>query len=268
MATNIYPEDLDSATATSTASLYDTIAAGVDYVFTGYNVTDGGSLVASIAAGEAVLAGSWIVSDATQTTTLADASTNKVYLDSDGTVDDTTGAIPGTAILLATVVTSGGSISSISHKQTIKNNRFVFIPKDGDESVNNSATLQDDDDFQFPILAGQLWEFALALDIAEPTSATPDFKFTTNQTAGALQYWLLDTDGVDASTMFQDHGDIATEYLPFLNDTTGGNPRLFIMGYFAAEADGTFIFKWAQGAAQASNTTIKDQSHMWAERMI
>jgi len=94
-----------------------------EFVKTGFEVSEGTGLVVDISAGTAYVKDAsggmyQIVSDATETTTLADDSTNYVFLHSDNgatyITDSTTATVPDDAILLATVVTASGDVTSVT----------------------------------------------------------------------------------------------------------------------------------------------------------
>jgi len=265
MAVNVHPSDsvADNGTAAKAISLFNSLAAGASYVHSGFNVTDGGGLVASVALGTAIIAGVLIDSDAAQTTTCANNTTNKVYLDTDGTVGDTTGSIPAGSLFLATVVTSGGSITSITVRHDVENNLNVFKLKSSDETVNSSTTMQDDNDLQFPILAGQMWEFKIVLDTS--SGATPDFKFQTNQTAGHIIHFSSGRDA-DITNRSCYAASIGTAMTVLHHSSADGH--VYAHGYFVAEADGDFKLQWAQNTSDAGNTTVKANSFLVARRLL
>jgi len=93
-----------------------------DFVKTGFEVTEGTGLIVDISAGTAYVKDAdgymyQIVSDATETTTLADDNTNYVFLHSDNGATyitaSTTATVPDDAILLATVVCASGDVTSV-----------------------------------------------------------------------------------------------------------------------------------------------------------
>jgi len=94
-----------------------------EFVKTGFEVSEGTGLVVDISAGTAYVKDAsgymyQIVSDATETTTLADDSTNYVFLHSDNGATyitaSTTATVPDDAILLATVVCASGDVTSVT----------------------------------------------------------------------------------------------------------------------------------------------------------
>jgi hypothetical protein len=75
------------------------------------------------------------------------------------------------------------------------------IRKTADETVNNSAALQDDDHLFLPVEANEVWWFE-ALLICVGTTTTADFQFTFTGPAGAAAGWQArrDTAGVTPAT--------------------------------------------------------------------
>ena len=91
------------------------------FVKTGFEVSEGTGLVVDISAGTAYVKDAsgymyQIVSDATETTTLTDNSTNYVFLHAAATyiTASTTATVPDDAILLATVVCASGDVTSVT----------------------------------------------------------------------------------------------------------------------------------------------------------
>jgi len=99
-----------------------------EFVKTGFEVSEGTGLVVDISAGTAYVKDAsgymyQIVSDATETTTLADDSTNYVFLHSNNgatyITDSTTATVPDDAILLATVVCASGDVTSVTDSRLL-----------------------------------------------------------------------------------------------------------------------------------------------------
>lgn len=99
-----------------------------EFVKTGFEVTEGTGLIVDISAGTAYVKDAdgymyQIVSGATETTTLADDSTNYVFLHSNNgatyITDSTSSTVPTDAILLATVVTASGDVTSVTDNRSL-----------------------------------------------------------------------------------------------------------------------------------------------------
>lgn len=98
-----------------------------NYVNNGLNVTDGGGLNASVASGQAFISGYDTIIPNSTLVLQADNTTNHLYLKLDTSVvsgetlvdsasyeQNTTGIAPAFSVKLAVIITSGGSISSIT----------------------------------------------------------------------------------------------------------------------------------------------------------
>ena len=271
MTVTVFPEDGDSGTVAAAREIFQTLAVDADYVYTGYTMSDGGGLVVSVSEGEAVMQGEHVHETSALTTTLADDDTNYVYLthaqgDAVATLtDNTTGSLPANSLLIGTVIAASGSITTISHEKNIENARNVFIRKTADQTVNNDATVNDDTDLQFAILAGQVWEFKIVLKL-EVAADSSDFRYVTNQTVGRMI--MTGKDRSDIGT-----GVTTGAILPVSTEGTmafssAANPTAFLSGHFVATADGDFKFQWSQETAQAHDTKILANSFLVARRLL
>lgn len=273
MTVTVFPEDGDSGAAAAAREMFQAVAVDADYIYTGYTMSDGGGLVVSVAAGEAVMAGEHVHETSALTTTLANNNTNYVYLthaagSATTLTDNTTGSLPADSVLIGTVVTSGGSITTISHEKNIENARNVFIRKTADETVNNSAAVQDDNDLQFAVLAGQAWEFKICLLFNSPSADTSDFRYVTNQSVGNMFTLAVARSDLAAGVALASEILAAdTEGRADLSDL-GSSPNAIIQGWFVAEADGDFKFRWAQWSAVAHDTKILTDSFLVARRLL
>ena len=270
MTVTVFPQDGDSGTAAAARDLFECLTLAA-WIHEGFTMSDGGGLVVSVAGGEAILDGEHIHETSALTTTLADDDLNYVYLTHptegpSSISDNTTGVTPANSIFIGTCLTASGSISTISHEKNIENMRNVFIRKTADQTVNNDATVNDDDDLQFAIIAGQTWEFKIVL-VLEVASEDSDLRFVTNQTVGRM----ITMGKADSDTGL---GQTASNISPVSTEVTvqlsalGGNPTAVIQGHFVATADGDFKFQWSQAVAQAHDTTILAGSFIVARGIL
>lgn len=137
----------------------------------------------------------------------------------------------------------------------------AFATKTADETVNNSAVLQNDDHLFFPIGANETWIFNVDFD--GNSAATPDIKFAMTAPAGATcQYNFYLPTGIQnsrvttcgtASTVLNGN---ATEqsYIGYGTITNGATA-------------GTVTLQWAQFTANASNTIGRAGSILKAYRI-
>lgn len=64
----------------------------------------------------------------------------------------------------------------------------TVLRKTSDETVNNSAALQDDDDLKFAVAANEVWYFEGML--IHVGNGTADFKFAFTVPSGAALHWM------------------------------------------------------------------------------
>ena len=132
-----------------------------------------------------------------------------------------------------------------------------YICKAADETVNNSDTLQDDDDLLFPVGASQTWAFTLWLYVTSGT--TPDLKVAiivpASTTGGAIVVDEIQTlwIGLGGSG-----GAVAGQ---------GGARAIVIQGMAKITTAGNVKLQWAQNTADASDTKILAGSSLIAWRI-
>lgn len=145
------------------------------------------------------------------------------------------------------------------------------VRKTADEIVNNSTTLQDDDELFFAIAASEIWEFTInlwfkstaaadmKLLITFPTGATFIYRSLHGYDYGTLAYYMPSWSGIDPEwapiTLYADNppGDqiLATIRGIVVNGATAGNVQL----------------QWAQRTATAVNTKVLANSHIIAHKL-
>lgn len=133
------------------------------------------------------------------------------------------------------------------------------IPKTADETVNDSAVLQNDDHLFFAMAANEAYEVTMLLYITA-ASGTPDFKGAFSLPAGCTLYGCAigeDTTGnfayarLVAATEFALGSRAETHFIGVVKAivVNGGNP-------------GNFQFQWAQNTQHASDLTLKIYSNL------
>ena len=130
----------------------------------------------------------------------------------------------------------------------------TYLVKEADETVNNSVTLQDDDDLTFTMTADKIYAFTMALLVTGNSAA--DFKLNIDvASSGAADYLLT-----YANTGGSFTGEMKWE---------GENTSIFADGSWhqtlSAKASGVLVcdgsnrlvkLQWAQNSAHASNTQL------------
>ena len=237
---------------------------------------DASDLTVDLAAGTALINGVIKqISAASNVVTLSADSVSPrwsvIGLNSSGTgvlVSGTAAATPskpelGTIVVPLAVlyITAGETIAnniSIKFDRRIPIRTFA-IRKTADETVNNSATLQNDDDFYFYMDASQSWN--VDLQLAMNSGATPDFKAAwtvqsggsavgTKTLAAGTRSWVADFTSAEAWDGTGAASAIAMN-LNLVNSTTAGLFRL----------------QWAQNTQDASDSKLLINSVMVARRV-
>ena len=268
MATTVFPESGDQITEAAWTALNKALTVAERYRLNGYTLSAGTGLNADVAAGTCMVNGYYINSDATQAVSVTASQTNYIWLNEDGTLSaNTTGTNPSNELLLGTAVTDGSGVTSVSHDYKIANQRNVYIVKASDETVNNSATLQDDDDFFFNVSDGEQWEVEVFL-LAEAASLTPDMRIDFVASGGASIPDKLQWLQANRSTNSYQTDGIGNSVLTWEIDASGAEVHGYIRSYFFITGDGIVTMQWCQDVATAADTTIKADSWLIARRVI
>ncbi|MBI3273623.1 MAG: hypothetical protein HYZ69_00610, partial [Candidatus Colwellbacteria bacterium] len=133
------------------------------------------------------------------------------------------------------------------------------------ETVNNSATLQNDDALFLAMAANETWFFFLYF--ATVGNSTADFKFAFTIPSGATMRWSRD--------LFKIHTDSTTQFSASV--TTSGGTDSFdgnaseIGSYLAGvvvngSTAGNLQFQWAQNTATAVDTKVLTNSYLEAHK--
>jgi len=131
----------------------------------------------------------------------------------------------------------------------------VLVYKSADETVNNSTTLQDDDELLFAVAANEVWAFKLIFNFNSGT--TPDIKYAFSIPAGAtIDGYSLDVGSVNESSVINSSGGgantrVAVLHANIINSTTAGNMQI----------------QWAQNTQDASDTTVLKGSYIIAHKL-
>lgn len=137
----------------------------------------------------------------------------------------------------------------------------AFVTKAADETVNNSAVLQNDDHLFFPVGANETWVFNV--EFAAQSNTTPDIKFavTAPATSTCLYNFYLPT-GTQNSRV-----TTCGTQTTVLN---GNNTNQSYIGYGTITTAGTagnIQLQWAQNTANGSNTIGRQGSILKAYRI-
>ena len=143
--------------------------------------------------------------------------------------------------------------------------------KSGDETVNNSTTLQNDDHLSFAIAASEVWAFDMFLYFTI-ASLDPGMKYlftlpaSCTGTWGAIADLTNNIEGSSATTPTMFWAVVATTLAFAPAGKTSSLHR--VSGVFINSTNaGTVQFQWAQNSATASNLTLKAGSWMRLTRL-
>lgn len=136
------------------------------------------------------------------------------------------------------------------------------IVKPSDETVNNSSALQADDNFTFNVEAGKKYRVRANL-MTTGTVAVAGFKMALSGTATVTAM------RVQARIFNESSGVSQTGAQWSALDTSLGiliaaasNYYAYFNGILEINTAGTIILQWAQNTANASDTKLKQDSHM------
>lgn len=161
---------------------------------------------------------------------------------------------------------AGEDLTATTLQALISELRPVFVRKSADETVNNSSTLQNDDELLAAVVANATYHFKLRFAVNSGT--TPDFKVGfTYPTSTTLTYDIVEgeTPGTAANVMSGPYtqADAAVAF-----STTGSDQPCWIEGLIVVSSTpGTFQVQWAQFAATASNTIVRAGSYLILRRV-
>lgn len=147
-------------------------------------------------------------------------------------------------------------LNALSHKVVVKT---------ADQTVNNSATLVDDNELVQALRANSTYKFEIW--VLYESGTTPDFKLGFTLPAGAtLAYAYHGFDTSLSQTFF------GTTTIPSSGTGFGGNattaPVRMFGSLVTAGTAGNFQVKFAQQTANASNTILKAGSYLSLFRVV
>lgn len=158
-------------------------------------------------------------------------------------------------ITINSTASGGGSGGSSGVSDTVKATTTV---KMSDEVVNNSDTLQDDDDLSFYILANETWSFRFVLPTQ--SSGVPDVKFAVTAPTGAsCDYTVLDVEQAVSNSVVTTCGTGSS-----LNVAPGTNVLEVTGTVTNGSTAGQVRLQWAQNVADASDTTVYTGAYVHA----
>lgn len=165
-----------------------------------------------------------------------------------------------------TVPSAGAKLRAATLYSLITELRPVFARKTSDETVNNSATLQNDDQLALAVEASVVYRLEMMLIVNSGT--TPDFKFAWTYPSSLTMFYSAHIASPAGGGTGSDlNGPYIETTVPALG-TLGSDQILRADGIvIVSSTAGTLQLQWAQNTANASNTTVKTGSHLILRRL-
>lgn len=136
----------------------------------------------------------------------------------------------------------------------------VFIEKDTDEIVNNSNTLQNDDELTYTMAANTAYAVEGSIHYTSPT-ANPDFKYTFITPSGATIY--LTSESFTTSSNVETCVINSSATTCVFAGNVAPDWTITVHGVVqTAATTGALQFQWAQNSARSEDTTVKKNSWM------
>jgi len=142
-----------------------------------------------------------------------------------------------------------------------------FIRKTTNETVNNSGTLQNDDELFAALAANEVVMFQCCL--VQNSNSTADFLFTFTVPSGATVVWNF-TNGlrIGAGGNVDTHTAVTASGTEVSFEGFGADQTIFVTGVVTNGGNsGNLQLQWAQNTPNASNTTVKANSFLLVYRV-
>lgn len=165
--------------------------------------------------------------------------------------------------LASFTITTGGVIGALTDQREFTAARDNEVVKAADETVNNSAALQDDDELFAPVGASQTYIFEALLSYIAAASATPDIKFAFTIPAGATLLWSGVGGGGSASEQTETASAAAKSWAATTALASVHVRGIVVVGGTAGELQ----LQWAQNVATAEDTDLKANSWLRIRRV-
>lgn len=141
---------------------------------------------------------------------------------------------------------------------------MTLLVKSADETVNGSATLQNDDELLFAVGASETWQFEGVLFCT--SGGTPNFKIAATGPSGSVgRLGVVVTSG--AWSVEGDTEDLGTGISV---TSPAGNPA--VVHFYGAIANGAnagnLTIQWAQNTSDASNTIVHAGSYIKYQEQV
>jgi hypothetical protein len=157
------------------------------------------------------------------------------------------------------VPTAGTNLRASVLSSLVTEARPLFVRKANDETVNNSATLQADDQLILAVAASVTYRFMLRLIVN--TNATADFKMQFTFPSGTTMSYDAFT-GSNPDTAASSLQGPSTQATISAFSGVAADQTLHIVGMIITSTTaGSMGVTWAQNTANASDTIVKTNSY-------
>lgn len=204
------------------------------------------------------------------TTNMTEGTNKNFVTDAEATViGNTSGTNTGDEVTATTSTAGVVTLATDAETLTASSDTVVMTPgnfganiirvyKTTNETVNNSTTLQNDDELLFPIGANEVWGFYLF--ITGTFSSSFDWKCGWTVPSGTTMQWSA-IDGGDVATITESGTDVEV--------TSTRDSTLFYSGVVdSAGTSGNVQLQWAQNVMFAGDLIVKAGSYLIATRLV
>lgn len=136
-----------------------------------------------------------------------------------------------------------------------------------DETVNNSAVLQNDDALFFASEANETWAAIIFLRITQGASATPNFKLAITAPSGAVIRYGGTWEIAGATSATDQSTGISGTALSVATDSSEVKSVTIYLTVRPGATSGNIQLQWAQNTATAVDTMVRAESWIIAVKI-
>lgn len=156
---------------------------------------------------------------------------------------------------------AGEDLTATILQALISELRPLYAEKTADETVNNSAVLQDDNELVLAVSANTKWEVTALIRYNSGT--TPDIKVKYTVPTSATMKWAVFAAGSGVFLGYQQD-----ETTTAIIDGAGTGVACLVKGILTVGANaGNLTMQWAQNVATVANTIVQAGSYLLLRRM-
>lgn len=146
-----------------------------------------------------------------------------------------------------------------------------FVPivtiKPSDTSRNNTTSMTNDPSLALALKAGCTYAISGVIFYSGPTAGSSDLKFTFNPPPGNNGQYFVGHQNLSGAFA----GAFQNSWLDTVTANTNGVGTVMCLAFQGINAigasDGNLQFQWAQNTSNATNTIVKAQSYLVAQRI-